>query len=1282
MATSNADCYNQSSQHEREDDEDYNQVKPGSGGTVRNYLSEAMIANMLLPDPQTAAVTGQLMGTDVPAEFTKYRNSRPCTLTVFTPGTGDKYESSFHTFGAIRLRATDKVKAVVNDEQPADEMEVEGGDIVEQEMECVKDQQRDQKKEQRKERKKKEFIHIKWSADSQLPSMVICISRPDKPDVNFRIFPNSISRFYSDPGGASGFEMAFNMTATPNKDLVDPANAQLQELFGENDLRQVSLQLLPAGLTMCPGGTGQRIARPQWYNISDQEVKYFVDRWHRRETLEPWQHAIAMLHIGHDIILHERVIKDDIDLYKRFCDHMQVCFTQCCKHGFYWFWAKQHLGPITQAPKPWLDAPVPTWLVTSWLIKTGANYEETCEPFSWASFNRPLVYPDMQAACTAHMLGLARGIGTMQGVLKERLADEAGKIDAFFKPIPGAANTISTEDAFIVDVYCNLQTFYLGGLSLIPEPRTQIKIIFEAPETNQAESIEKYVYYGEIVENLLETQHVSFVARVTGKTFWKFGMESVGKCSIELTGTNISLQRQHVVFQIAAHGLTRTDRGVDWDRLLFDTAAAPCDVSRNAWTDEIKQYSGFKDEFLREARATFQLNDKQIELTKHFLENDTGVSILFGPPGTGKSNNLMAIIMLYLTLNKDYRKKLSKPGPAKKVLVTAPSNIAVDELLSKCLKHSSAFEGMKLIRFKGGNPSKRAKKDVTMAGTNEEPDSWQPETLEEAYWNFMEANLADNKNASEAELKEYEFVYHFHYTLKSWPDDHPSKQDANAYRTILDNVNDPNIKLSRYQRKQLTLEKNLLQQRLYAAYFKEIDGVFCTLNSAMHEILQHFDPSCLFMDEAARALLGDKLTGIVPNIETLENVVLSGDSQQIRGRVSNEGRNEFFDISQDSLMHKVWERNQSGKNPGFDFVQLEEQYRMHPDIGRPISRIFYQGKLVHADVTKQVQPVCNTAKHFFKTKFGTAYGGNHRFGIDCSGENNESEYWKDSKSSHNPAEAEAICLMIRGLLQHEPLADGQRVEPRNIIITTDYSGQESHLKIELARLSYTVGNVTRPLAGTGENRIRVTTTSKTQGSEGDIQFISMVMNKVKNVNGVSFIATPELLNVKFSRAKFMQIVVGNFQPWLNAIKNKWGTWSSSGKKSEFVQMISSFWPDNNPASCKVISQRDFVSGMKNNSAPTKNCFPSLITIKKRPADAAGFKLQPSKRQQKKLESAAPLNSEDATKLNERRAALPDPLDTLAMQAALDEVQNDETLSSPLRVAMIKMIERCGARGRD
>ncbi|KEQ59843.1 uncharacterized protein M437DRAFT_56215, partial [Aureobasidium melanogenum CBS 110374] len=751
------------------------------------------------------------------------------------------------------------------------------------------------------------------------------------------------------------------------------------------------------------------------------------------------------------------------------------------------------------------------------------------------------------------MLGLGRAIGTVTRIRDQRLAEEDGKIEAFFKPFRNTIAPPGTDDWWKVDIYSSLQAFSLKGVSLIPEPDTPVMITFYERETPEATELKKYVYKGTVVENLFDTPNVTFVARVSGRPFWKFNKETVS-CSVEVTGNEVSVIRQHAAFSVAAKGLTR-DKSIDWDHILFDAPPTPSTVSRNAWTEEIKQYEGMKEEFLKEAKDTFNLNDKQMEFTKHFVENDTGISLLVGPPGTGKSVDMAAIILLYLTLNKKYRKK----GSAKKILVTAPSNVAVDELLSKCIAAGSEKMGLKLVRFKGGKPSLKrdAENDVAMAGTDDAA-----ETLEDAYWNIMEATLGGAKNPSKGVHKDREFIADFIRTIKGWPKNHASKNDAKAYLGLLEKLISKE-KGTAVQRRQLIAEKDELQEKLYKAYWEEVDAAFTTMNGASNDALASFEPTLAAMDEIAQANLGDMLTVLVP-FPTIENAVGAGDPRQIRGRALAEGRNEFFVIQLESVMHKVVNRRaQTGEDHTLSYVQLEVQHRMDPEIGGPISDIFYGGKLIHAPVTMQVQPVRETWKDCFKQHLGAAYDGNNRFAIDISGEKNQSVSWKGSTSLCNQHEADAICQMIKVILQHPPPANGVRVEPHNIIITTDYAGQESLFKVMLQRWTYRVDGVEQPLGGSGDNRVRVSTTSKTQGSEGDLQFISLVKNDVKKLGSVKFIATPEFVNVKWSRAKYGQVVVCNMQPLHTAIKNGYVGWvlpGSGKKKAEFIKMITSFWP--------------------------------------------------------------------------------------------------------------------------
>jgi len=146
--------------------------------------------------------------------------------------------------------------------------------------------------------------------------------------------------------------------------------------------------------------------------------------------------------------------------------------------------------------------------------------------------------------------------------------------------------------------------------------------------------------------------------------------------------------------------------------------------------------------------------------------------------------------------------------------------------------------------------------------------------------------------------------------------------------------------------------------------------------------------------------------------------------------------------------------------------------------------------------------------------------------------------------------------MVQGLLSHKPPIGGRQIEPRDILINTPFAGQETEIRVRLIRKGI-VGT-------TDDNKIRVASPLNARGQEGNVQFISLCLNDPAKPLSTEFIADREMLNIMFSRAKHMQIVVGNFRPWTTAIKSKAKGWEgASAKKAqryEFVEVIKSFWP--------------------------------------------------------------------------------------------------------------------------
>ncbi|KAG9550674.1 hypothetical protein KCU71_g14829, partial [Aureobasidium melanogenum] len=360
------------------------------------------------------------------------------------------------------------------------------------------------------------------------------------------------------------------------------------------------------------------------------------------------------------------------------------------------------------------------------------------------------------------------------------------------------------------------------------------------------------------------------------------------------------------MFKSASKGLT-SDGGINWDWFLLDAHAPPYHVKKNVWTALMNEYPGQKEDFEQQVKTLFNLDLKQMEFIRHFLENDTGVSILFGPAGSGKTFTVVATLLLYLATNKKYREGLKELGNRHRALDCYHRIVVYEEVIATLLKNTSSDEEC--------------------------------------------SALFETKKEFEAHL--------------------------------------------------------------YKAYFDEVDAVFVPLASAAHPILSSFfEPTLLVIDDAATAVPVDLLTGVVPYRDTIQNAILAGDPISVGGRAPNKGRNEFHNYINDTAM---------------------QQHRMRPELFNPINEVFYKGS-----PTK-----ISSVNNYLKNTFGAASSDGDRFAVDLNGKKNASKNWRASKSLCNYAGAEAIVKIVEGLLKHPPPPNGTQIQPRDILISALYAGQEA-----------------------------------------------------------------------------------------------------------------------------------------------------------------------------------------------------------------------------------------------
>jgi predicted RecB family nuclease len=241
----------------------------------------------------------------------------------------------------------------------------------------------------------------------------------------------------------------------------------------------------------------------------------------------------------------------------------------------------------------------------------------------------------------------------------------------------------------------------------------------------------------------------------------------------------------------------------------------------------------------------------------------------------------------------------------------------------------------------------------------------------------------------------------------------------------------------------------------------------------------------LVVDEAAQM----SLANVLAISQAANSVILLGDPQQL-DQPSKGSHPDGVDVS--ALDHILGEHQTIGPDKG---LFLEQTWRLHPDICRFTSELFYEGRL-ESRAGLEVQAV--------KSSAGCITGTGLRFlPVEHAGNQNSA-----------PEEAECVRDLVNDIL-----GDGTTWVDRN--------GVEQPLTLEdiliVAPYNAQVHEIQDRLPGA-----RVGTVDKFQGQEAPIAIYSMTTSTYADApRGMEFLYSLNRLNVATSRAKCVCIIVAS-----------------------------------------------------------------------------------------------------------------------------------------------------------
>uniref|UniRef100_A0A2K6BND1 Probable helicase senataxin n=2 Tax=Macaca nemestrina TaxID=9545 RepID=A0A2K6BND1_MACNE len=487
---------------------------------------------------------------------------------------------------------------------------------------------------------------------------------------------------------------------------------------------------------------------------------------------------------------------------------------------------------------------------------------------------------------------------------------------------------------------------------------------------------------------------------------------------------------------------------------------------------------------------------KAIETAYAMVKHSPSVAkicLIHGPPGTGKSKTIVGL--LYCLLTENQRKGHSDENSNAKikqnrVLVCAPSNAAVDELMKKiilefkekCKDKKNPLGNCGDINLVRLGPEKSINNEVLKF------------SLDSQVNHRMKKDLPSHVQAMH---KRKEFL---DYQL-----DELSRQRAlcRGGREIQRQELDENISKVSKERQELASKIKEVQgrpQKTQSIIILESHVICCTLSTSGGLLLESafrgqggVPFSCVIVDEAGQSCEIETLT---PLIHRCNKLILVGDPKQLPPTVISMKAQEYgYDQSMMARFCRLLEENvEHNMISRLPILQLTVQYRMHPDICLFPSNYIYNRNLKTNRQTETIR--CSSDWPFQPYLVFDVGDGSER---------------RDNDSYINVQEIKLVMEIIKLIKDKR-----KDVSFRNIGIITHYKAQKTMIQKDLDKEFDRKGPA------------EVDTVDAFQGRQKDCVIVTCVRAN-SGQGSIGFLASLQRLNVTITRAKYSLFILGHLR---------------------------------------------------------------------------------------------------------------------------------------------------------
>ncbi|KAI7818557.1 AAA domain-containing protein [Gamsiella multidivaricata] len=500
----------------------------------------------------------------------------------------------------------------------------------------------------------------------------------------------------------------------------------------------------------------------------------------------------------------------------------------------------------------------------------------------------------------------------------------------------------------------------------------------------------------------------------------------------------------------------------------------------------------------------YQVNTPQAQAIVAAIEKPIGFTLIQGPPGTGKTKTILGLVGALLADGSRQRaapvvqssrvsERPLQTGTVSRILVCAPSNAAIDEIVKRLKGGIRNTVGQiyipKVVRVGTLETVNAEVRDValdTLIAKELESSSSSKEEFQSVSQSLVSMREKMRQLQQDLEKARLELVQAKDASDPMSITNAQSKVKAiNKSKWQLGQELDS----ARSNQQEASQKKDQARKDARNKILGEADVICSTLSASGHDLLTTsvFTFESVIIDEAAQSV---EISSLIPLKYGCKRCILVGDPNQLPPTVISQLAAQY------AYNQSLFVRIQRLAPTSVHLLSI--QYRMHPDISIFPSREFYKALLKDGpDMEIKTKAEWHRNPITPPYRFFDVYAGREEIGL--------------SHSQHNPIEAEAAVALLEGLCNGNPTLNFFR----RVGVISPYKQQVRTLKEYFQRV-FDKGIL---------EAVDFNTVDGFQGQEKDIIIFSCVRASARG--SVGFLADIRRMNVALTRARQSLFILGH-----------------------------------------------------------------------------------------------------------------------------------------------------------